>query len=96
MLPHESKILTTQKAKSKNLHVDSKLRFKIKFISSHIHLPRFTIYIYIYISPELTRMGRPDHTLVSGRSCWTPEATSGHGILGSRGRTARPFCMVSG
>ena len=40
--------------------------------------------------------GRPDHTLVSGRSCWTPEATSGHGILGSRGRTARPLCMVSG
>ena len=23
-------------------------------------------------------MGRPDHTLVSGRSCWTLEATSGH------------------
>ena len=40
--------------------------------------------------------GRPDHTLVSGRSCWTLDATSVHGILGSRGRTARPFCMVSG
>ena len=24
------------------------------------------------------------------------DATSGHGILGSRGRTARPFCRVSG
>ena len=32
--------------------------------------------------PEHIRMGRPDRTLVSGRSCWTPKATSGHGIIG--------------
>ena len=31
-----------------------------------------------------------------GRSCWTLRETSEHKTSGSRGRTERPFCMVSG
>ena len=40
--------------------------------------------------------GQADLTLISGRSCWTLRETSEHKTSGSRGRTERPFCMVSG